>query len=204
MQRNKFIYALSDAGLVVNADFEKGGTWAGALEQLERFRFVPVFVRNGGNIGKGNQALLERGGLRWPEPRGGSELVEALDSVPRERWAGMKQEILTLREAAPSYEAEASGSASRMDSTGVKVEEAAEQQMSDTAPLTPAERLFAAVRDLLQGELKVEKTEAEIVELLGITKAQGKAWLKRLLADGVVEKVKKSKPVKYRAVERLL
>ncbi|MEI9864693.1 MAG: DNA-processing protein DprA [Limisphaerales bacterium] len=27
MQRNKVIYALADAGLVVTSDFEKGGTW---------------------------------------------------------------------------------------------------------------------------------------------------------------------------------
>ena len=36
MQRNKLIYALADAALVVNSDYEKGGTWAGAVEQLER------------------------------------------------------------------------------------------------------------------------------------------------------------------------
>ena len=42
MQRNKVIYAIADAGLVVTSDFEKGGTWAGAIEQLEKFHFVPV------------------------------------------------------------------------------------------------------------------------------------------------------------------
>ncbi len=47
MQRNKVVYALADAGLVVTSDFEKGGTWTGAIEQLERLHFVPVFVRNG-------------------------------------------------------------------------------------------------------------------------------------------------------------
>jgi predicted Rossmann fold nucleotide-binding protein DprA/Smf involved in DNA uptake len=57
MQRNKLIYALADAALVVTSDFEKGGTWAGAIEQLEKLRFVPVFVRNGANAGKGNSAL---------------------------------------------------------------------------------------------------------------------------------------------------
>ena len=31
MQRNKIIYALADAALVVASDFEKGGTWAGAI-----------------------------------------------------------------------------------------------------------------------------------------------------------------------------
>ena len=35
MQRNKLIYALANAALVVSAEFEKGGTWAGAVEQLD-------------------------------------------------------------------------------------------------------------------------------------------------------------------------
>ena len=34
MQRNKLIYALADAALVVNAEKDKGGTWNGAIEQL--------------------------------------------------------------------------------------------------------------------------------------------------------------------------
>ena len=46
MQRNKLIYALADAALVVSSDYEKGGTWAGAVEQLEKLRFVPVYVRS--------------------------------------------------------------------------------------------------------------------------------------------------------------
>ena len=40
MQRNKLIYALSDAALVVNSDHGHGGTWAGATEQLGKLRFV--------------------------------------------------------------------------------------------------------------------------------------------------------------------
>ena len=32
MQRNKLIYALSEAALVVNSDYGHGGTWAGATE----------------------------------------------------------------------------------------------------------------------------------------------------------------------------
>ncbi len=68
MQRNKFIYALADAALVVNADYEKGGTWAGAVEQLGRFGLVPVYVRAVGETGKGLEALRRKGALPWPEP----------------------------------------------------------------------------------------------------------------------------------------
>lgn len=42
MQRNKDIYALANFGLVVSSGFNEGGTWAGAIEQLEKLRFVPL------------------------------------------------------------------------------------------------------------------------------------------------------------------
>ncbi len=66
MQRNKLIYALADRALVVSADVNKGGTWAGAVEQLERWRMVPVHVRTTGAESAGLQALRARGALEWP------------------------------------------------------------------------------------------------------------------------------------------
>ena len=75
MQRNKLIYALADAALVVSAEFEKGGTWAGAVEQLDRHRFVSVYVRATGELGRGLDALLARGARRWVE----TDDPEALD-----------------------------------------------------------------------------------------------------------------------------
>lgn len=78
MQRNKVIYAIADAALVVTSDFEKGGTWAGAIDQLEKFHFVPVFVRNGNHAGRGNSALIHHGGLAWPNPQSGDELRRVL------------------------------------------------------------------------------------------------------------------------------
>jgi predicted Rossmann fold nucleotide-binding protein DprA/Smf involved in DNA uptake len=68
MQRNKLIYALADAALVVSSDFEKGGTWAGAVEQLGKMRLVPVYVRSTGEMGKGLDALRQKGALPWPNP----------------------------------------------------------------------------------------------------------------------------------------
>ena len=82
MQRNKLIYALSDAALVVSAEFEKGGTWAGAVEQLDRHRFVSVYVRAAGEMGKGLDALLARGARRWPNPDSAAALRSLLDAPP--------------------------------------------------------------------------------------------------------------------------
>ena len=83
MQRNKLIYALADAALIVSAEFEKGGTWAGAIEQLDRYRFVPVYARSTGEMGGGLEALLERGARRWPDPNDPEALGPLLDA-PRE------------------------------------------------------------------------------------------------------------------------
>jgi predicted Rossmann fold nucleotide-binding protein DprA/Smf involved in DNA uptake len=84
MQRNRLIYALADAALVVNSDLGKGGTWAGAIEQLDKLHFVSVYVRATGEISEGLKALENKGALPWPGPTTPEELVEVLErtSVP--------------------------------------------------------------------------------------------------------------------------
>jgi DNA processing protein len=76
MQRNKIIYALADAALVVNSDLKKGGTWAGAIEQLEKLHLVPVYVRADAETGSGLQALAQKGALPWPNPESAEEFAE--------------------------------------------------------------------------------------------------------------------------------
>jgi DNA processing protein len=68
-QRNKQIYALADTALVVSASFKKGGTWAGAVEQLDKLKFVPVYVRSTGAPSAGLDALCAKGAVPWPDPQ---------------------------------------------------------------------------------------------------------------------------------------
>ena len=68
MQRNKLIYALADASLVVSSDRNKGGTWAGAIEQLDKLKFVPLYVRSTGESSSGLDALRSKGAMPWPNP----------------------------------------------------------------------------------------------------------------------------------------
>lgn len=96
MQRNKLIYALSDAALVVNADSDKGGTWAGAKEQLDKLNFVTVYVRQAGARSPGLEALRQSGAELWPEPRAADELVAALAPTAAARRVSSHPE-LTLR-----------------------------------------------------------------------------------------------------------
>jgi predicted Rossmann fold nucleotide-binding protein DprA/Smf involved in DNA uptake len=59
MERNKYVYALSDFVVVVSSDYNKGGTWAGATENLKR-GWVPMFVRKEDEIPQGNINLLKK------------------------------------------------------------------------------------------------------------------------------------------------
>ena len=77
MQRNKVIYSLAEAALVVNADFNRGGTWAGAVEQLKKDS-VPLFVRSAGDPAEGLDALQQRGARPWPEPEDADGIEEIL------------------------------------------------------------------------------------------------------------------------------
>lgn len=62
MGRNKVIYALSRAVVVVRADDRAGGTWAGATEALAQ-DYARVLSWTGPGSGDGNRALVERGAI---------------------------------------------------------------------------------------------------------------------------------------------
>jgi DNA processing protein len=105
MQRNKLIYALADAALVVSADAGKGGTWAGAVEQLEKLRLVQVYVRTGGPPQEGLDALRRKGALPWPEPESPEELRRLLTSPSLAPTAAhqISLPIAMVRQEEPEY-----------------------------------------------------------------------------------------------------
>lgn len=59
MERNKYVYALSDFVVVVSSGYNEGGTWAGAADNL-RHGWVPMFIRKAENIPEGNSKLLDK------------------------------------------------------------------------------------------------------------------------------------------------
>ena len=81
MQRNKAIYALADAALIVDASVDSGGTWAGAVEQLRKYP-TPVYVRSTGAPSAGLDALRERGAMPWPNPDGDELSVILAGNTP--------------------------------------------------------------------------------------------------------------------------
>ena len=85
MGRNKHIYALADFGLIISAVVGKGGTWAGAAEELKRPHARPVFVRDDPTVPVGNHALLQLGAQPYPMPPWGDNLRAKLGTPPHDQ-----------------------------------------------------------------------------------------------------------------------
>lgn len=208
MQRNKLIYALADASLVVNSDVDKGGTWAGAIEQLEKLRFIPVYVRSTGKPSAGLDALRQKGALAWPNPQG-VEMLETVfseaPSVPTPALSSMltndelvdsQQPALTSPEPDATQE-ESAAKGAREDESGqqaVLEEKPFNTPMTSTVPVmeeTPADSLFSAVRESILRLLTTPMKDTEVAAGLEVLTPQARTWLQRLVDEGVLEKQKK-------------
>ncbi|MGN6033617.1 MAG: DNA-processing protein DprA, partial [Thermomicrobiales bacterium] len=62
MARNKLIYCLADAAVVVASESGRGGTYAGAAEALKA-QWIPVGIVHSDDPASGATALVEQGGI---------------------------------------------------------------------------------------------------------------------------------------------
>lgn len=190
MQRNKLIYALSDAALVVNTDIEKGGTWSGATEQLKRYFLVPVYVRSTGKPSKGLDALQTIGARPWPNPSDATEFENALTAEAQSPPRVAEQNRIAFGAPTPS--------ALSVRSTATHVSTAPRPQADPPASAEtpdPASMLYETVRDLILGVLSEPMKSVEVAGVLQVTQRQAEVWLGRLLDQGLVEKT--TRPVRY-------
>lgn len=175
MQRNKYIYALADLSLVVNAEQHKGGTWAGASEQLEKLRFVPVYVRTQNPRSSALEALIQKGAMPWPEPSAPEDMARL--------WQKQPTPSTTFPSASPSS----------------PTQQPFLWQAPPTPPsiVEPKEALFHTVRVLITHQLsKSPMDDKELAATLDVSENQTKAWLERLIEEGCVVK-KSSRPSQY-------
>tara|TARA_R110002049_G_scaffold300016_1_gene490567 strand:- start:6623 stop:7915 length:1293 start_codon:yes stop_codon:yes gene_type:complete len=189
MGRNKLIYAMADAGLVVSSEFKKGGTWAGAEEELKRKSPQPVFVRNGPGSPVGNARLQELGAVAFPDhwqdldPSCLQQIIdEAQSTALANKTPLFPDEEIKIRDA--STEANANG----------KEEVIAEPSRADES-VPAAMTAYDAVLELLLHSLAEPSTLAEVTERLQAKKNQVQDWLNRAVSESRV--VKMTRPVRY-------
>jgi len=82
MARNKYVYCMADAAVVVATTRNTGGTWHGSLETLKN-DWVPLWVKRTADPASGVAALVDKG-ARWL-PEGALDLVTLADRTDATR-----------------------------------------------------------------------------------------------------------------------
>lgn len=183
MGRNKYIYCLADAAVVVATGKASGGTWSGAVENLKR-AWVPLWVKPQQDATSGNEALVARGG-RWL-PEGALVTDSLVDTLPGAVTTGPG--LFEVQTAPPV------GGGREPDFTELPVA----TPMESAADSLTLYDLF--LRSLEAATRAEALTPVALGEKLGLEKAQVAAWLKRALAEGHLEKL--TKPVRYQSSKR--
>lgn len=205
MQRNKLIYALADAALVVNSDDRKGGTWAGASEQLTRLNLVPVYVRTRGDVTRGLSELQKLGAKPWPNPETAQKLEAILAApgvaAPSAPEPAVLQEPLLTTHRSPADElfAKVTELLEQMDGPRTIDSVAKELQIPKTLAGDWLKRFVDMKLGTLFKDSGTSRTIPELAQALQIRRGQVPPYLKHLVKEGLVEKVKdrKSGRVRY-------
>lgn len=179
MQRNKYIYCLSDATVVVQSG-TSGGTWSGAKENLKH-GWVPTWVRSSEERQSGNEQLIALGANRLPATLDGIK-IDGLWTKPLEP---------PTTSAAPEPEQPTAPAPPPKATLPPRVEETPPVESA-----TPAQESFYEF--FLRQMTVVARTPASkesLLEATGLCSTQLNTWLKRAIADKRMKKL--NRPVRY-------
>lgn len=216
MGRNKYIYALADYALVVSSAYEKGGTWAGAIEALEKIKDVPVFVRMQDAVPEGNRELVKQGAKPFPVIPASSlrgrlrALLEmAISEIEATKTDMEVTTSLSAKETSTNSVTETSKTVNQLSledlattppSDKVDVVKSDLSQNSGTEaiptgfPISP-KNIYEAVLPLILDRLDQPLDTKSLAERLEVRQGQMQDWLNKAVAEGKVIKTKK--PVAY-------
>lgn len=191
MDRNKYIYALSDITIVVSSDFNKGGTWSGATENIKN-QWVPVAARFDKFIPRGNKELFKLGAIKFDNNSFNMDFKEL---------ASNKQ----IKEIA-TYEGDLFSFA-KDNLINIKKERNKEGNStidfkSDSAKCNSIGKEYDAYRLLLnyiKEVLRKPLSSEEFSTIFNVNKTQANNWLKRAVEEGCVKKYKN--PVRYKTID---
>ncbi len=215
MARNKLIYAMADYGLVISADYDKGGTWSGAEEELKRKPARPLFVRHEENMPQGNEKLLELGGIPCPEILPSENLQEKLQESVKKSIENAKDTRNLEQESLLTFAKQNSGI-----TTSQSVGTTAPQGSSTISPTVDHDMMKQSVQTVFQEAnssqqitvdvatilydafvtLFIENIHSaltldEISSIFSLSKKQANEWLKKAVNEKKIQKL--PKPIRY-------
>lgn len=196
MGRNKHIYAMADAALIISAEVEKGGTWAGATEELKRTIPRPVFVRDEADAPSGNRALIKLGAQPFPLPPWGKDLAPLLINKPAADRQPVRAQMSIFGQTASSPTPATLVKDTEKDYEGGLNECGKKPPVDALRETSRPDSIYKAVLPVLLGALEDWQPAKDLIRILDVRKFQLYDWLSRAVDDGVVEK--KERPVLYR------
>jgi predicted Rossmann fold nucleotide-binding protein DprA/Smf involved in DNA uptake len=181
MRRNRLIYALSRAAVVVASSAEKGGTRAGALENL-RGGWVPLHVRD--DQSPGNARLIAEGGrpLSAGEPVDDSTISRLL-----------RTSTIRLDGDGEVGETPETGALFGIGESRGAAETSAWRLSTDDLRTPIRADVFAVVWPMLATCLQRPLTEREVAERLKLELTQARTWLKRAVEEGLADAIPRPK-----------
>ena len=211
MQRNKYIYCMSDVGFVVHSAKGKGGTWSGAVENLNR-RWVRLWVREDGDRSAGNSGLEEQGALRAPRQIGDLDF-EALFSrnekqKPDEYPCSYDSFLERVQELCNDTERRSAELGELIPVRRSRLNAWLKQAVSEKKLEKLAKPVryrwinpeFSSYDSFLERVQELcgdtERRSAELGELIPVRRSRLNAWLKQAVSEKKLEKL--TNPARYR------
>ncbi|HOG63689.1 MAG TPA: DNA-processing protein DprA [Sedimentibacter sp.] len=173
MNRNKYIYALSNGTFVVASDYNKGGTWAGAVENIKK-GWVNTFVWNN-NKYIGNTELIKKGGVG----------IEDLNNISIKELISNKVKRMDQLNI---FDFDKTDKRVPFERENIIGENEDEYSSSDYD-------VYNKAINLMLNLLKEPKSIEEVTASLNITKSQAITWINRALNEGKI--IKTNRPVRY-------
>ncbi|MDK1119535.1 MAG: DNA-processing protein DprA [Anaerolineae bacterium] len=192
MARNKLLYAMADYGLVVSAEFNNGGTWAGAKEELKRNNPLPVFVRISDAAPSGNTKLLGLGAIEWPSNLKKQKLNKQLEKIASKDHDFKEQQNRTLFDMPKKKPGKQVDILDENIKPVEKVVENVDRKISSTS-------IYEAVLPVIIAGLSSPTSTDVLAKKFEVSKTQLNLWLKKAVKEHKIEKL--SNPVRYCKVQ---
>ena len=187
MARNRVVYSLARAAVVVASDAGRGGTWDGAAKNAKA-GWVPLFVRAAATAPAGNRRMLEELGARELGDDGARAAEAVAKAVSgRQDDPGWGSQAPISEPPAPPLD----GPSPTPDGPPLPEPRPGETPM--VAPAGPAsadspDDVFPRVAALLVDAAMSHQKVAAVAEALGVPKGQASVWLRRAVDEELLTK----------------
>jgi predicted Rossmann fold nucleotide-binding protein DprA/Smf involved in DNA uptake len=157
MNRNKYIYAAAYGAFVISSDYNKGGTWAGAIENIKN-DWTKEFVWNHKEY-NGNLKLIEKGAIPYDLSD-----EKIYDSITKEEISYNQLDIFNLN-------------------TTIVNETTNYYNKIENQNIVISQDIYEVVKDYIVGNIGSGLSLEQASDQFKVAKGQMKIWLKRLCDD---------------------